>query len=331
MAVPVESIPSVDSSPRDGLTMPVRPLATLAKRMSHGTAPRRTVRLRLTVLYGGLFLVSGAGLLSVIYLLVAGFGLPHGIQLFPTPPRGSGDSSISGRAGFSYFSPGQVSALRALEAQQHTAQLHDLLALSGIALLIMAVVSIWLGWFMAGRVLRPLRVITATTRQISEDNLHQRLALQGPRDELKELGDTIDGLLGRLEGAFEAQQSFVANASHELRTPLAMMRTSLDVAAAKSPPVSGDTSVLARKVREGLDQADRLIESFLVLASAQRGVTTDLTTVSLSEIASRALATRATALADRGLSVQQTTTAEVDVIGSATLLRAWWPTSSTTR
>ena len=185
---------------------------------------------------------------------------------------------------------------------------------------------------MAGRVLLPLRVITATTRQISEDEPGPAArAGRDLRDEIKELGDTIDGLLGRLEDAFEAQQSFVANVSHELRTPLAMMRTSLDVAAAKSPPVSGDASVLARKVREGLDQADRLIESFLVLASAQRGVTTDLTTVSLSEIASRAPATRATALADRGLSVQQTTTAEVDVIGSATLLAAWWPTSSTTR
>ena len=86
----------------------------------------------------------------------------------------------------------------------------------------MAVISIALGWLVAGRVLRPLRAMTATTRQISERNLHERLALAGPRDELKDLADTVDGLLGRLEAAFGAQQRFVANAAHELRTPLTL-------------------------------------------------------------------------------------------------------------
>ena len=165
---------------------------------------------------------------------------------------------------------------------QHSADLHSLLVWFAVALGVMAVVSVVLGWLMAGRVLRPLRQITATARHISEENLHQRLDLAGPSDEITDLADTIDGLLARLEGAFDAQRAFVANASHELRTPLAMMRTSLDVAAAKSPPVSKDASVLSAKVREGLDQADRLVESFLVLARAQRGVIDDLTTVSLS-------------------------------------------------
>ena len=184
----------------------------------------------------------------------------------------------------------------------------------------MAIVSIWLGWFMAGRVLRPLQVITSTTRQISEENLHERLAMPGPRDELKELGDTIDGLLGRLERSFDAQRGFVANASHELRTPLAMMRTSLDVAEGKSPPVSQDASVLAGKVREGLDQADRLVESFLVLARAQQGVTTDLATVSLPEVVATALDAR-TARCRRHASCRyEQHLGDADVIGSETLL-----------
>jgi hypothetical protein len=161
----------------------------------------------------------------------------------------------------------------------------------------MALVSVLAGWLMAGRVLRPLRQITATTRLISEENLHERLALAGPSDEITDLAATIDGLLARLEGAFDAQRAFVANASHELRTPLAMMRTSLDVANAKSPPISTDASVLSTKVREGLDQAERLVESFLVLAKAERGVLDDITIFALPQITTEALESR-TALAN---------------------------------
>jgi signal transduction histidine kinase len=183
----------------------------------------------------------------------------------------------------------------------------------------MAAVSVWLGWLMAGRVLRPLRTITATTRQISEENLHQRLALSGPNDELQELGDTIDGLLGRLEGAFDAQRSFVANASHELRTPLASMRVAVDVATRKSPPVSKDAAILAGRIREDLGQADRILESLLVLARAQRGVVTQLKPVSLTSVAAGALASHSGAAADRGISVRSTLE-EADVIGDETLL-----------
>ncbi len=282
---------------------PLGPLTRLGGRLSDGVRPRRTVRLRLTALYGGLFLVCGTALLSITYLLVA--GLPA------TIPRAPWLASKPSSQNFP--SP------RAIAFAQQTADLHGLLIRSGIALVIMAVLSIWLGWLMAGRVLRPLQVITSATRQISEENLHERLTLPGPLDELTELGDTIDGLLGRLEGAFETQRNFVANASHELRTPLAMMRTSLDVAEAKSPPVSQDASVLASKVREGLDQADRLVESFLVLARAQRGVITDLTAVSLPEAVSAALDARAADVADMGLALRLRL-GDADVVGSETLL-----------
>ena len=206
----------------------------------------------------------------------------------------------------------------ALHAQR-SADLHSLLVWFAVALGVMAVVSVVLGWLMAGRVLRPLRQITATARHISEENLHQRLALAGPSDEITDLAGTIDGLLARLEGAFDAQRAFVANASHELRTPLAMMRTSLDVAAAKSPPISKDASVLSAKVREGLDQAERLVESFLVLARAQRGVIDDLTTVSLSQITADALDTRADGAAAADVTLHRSLD-EAEVAGSRTLL-----------
>jgi signal transduction histidine kinase len=291
--------------------MLTRALAGLAARMPGPGLLRRTVRLRLTGLYGSLFLVSGAGLLTITYLLVA--GLPPDPKLWPDTPK-SVPLHIR-----EVFGPQRSGNVAVALAHQRTTELHDLLIRSGIALAIMAAMSIWLGWFMAGRVLRPLRTITASTRQISEENLHQRLALHGPSDELKELANTIDGLLGRLEGAFDAQRSFVANASHELRTPLAMMRTSLDVAEAKSPPISTDASVLAGKVREGLDQADRLVESFLTLARAHRGVMADLATVSLPEIATAALDTRSPALTGKGLVVRRHLD-EAEVTGSETLL-----------
>src|SRR5204862_5421038 len=138
------------------------------------------------------------------------------------------------------LSPGQAKAqaarLETLAKQQHEDQLHELLGQSAIALGIMTIVSLVLGWFIAGRVLRPIRTITRSAREISATNLHERLALHGPDDELKELGDTIDELLARLEGAFDAQRQFVANASHELRTPLARQRTVAQVALADPEP-----------------------------------------------------------------------------------------------
>jgi signal transduction histidine kinase len=146
--------------------------------------------------------------------------------------------------------------VRTQAAAQHAAALNQLLAEPAIALGVMAVVSVALGWLVAGRVPRPLRAMTAAARAISADDLSRRVAVAGPDDELKDLGDTIDGLLHRLETAFSAQRRFAASASHQLRTPLAMMRTSVDVATAKPGPVPADLTVLAGKLREGLDQAD---------------------------------------------------------------------------
>jgi signal transduction histidine kinase len=213
----------------------------------------------------------------------------------------------------------QIERLDAAAHRQHAAELHQLLLQSGIALALMAVVSIALGWLVAGRMLRPLRTITATTLRISQHNLHERLAMEGPRDELKDLADTIDGLLARLEAAFTAQRRFVANASHELRTPLAMMRTSLDVAAGKRVPPAPQLQALDSKLREGLDQADRLLESFLTLARAQNGAVPEPTTVSLVELLSAAIDARADRIAERHITLRRRLV-DVQVVGSEPLL-----------
>src|SRR5439155_7056844 len=180
--------------------------------------PRRTVRLRLTALYASLFLACGAGLLAVTYGLVRE---ATGSFLVATHPNGStfviGDKKTNGGAPLTTstkkrpFTVGQSHGPRLtatqLQAQaqhdrqvaerQHTAELHQLLEQSGIALGLMAIVSIALGWFAAGRVLRPLRTMTDLVREISARNLHQRLALEGPADELTQLAGTFDELLGR--------------------------------------------------------------------------------------------------------------------------------------
>jgi signal transduction histidine kinase len=237
----------------------------------------------------------------------------------PRPPRRISRRSVRVRLSLLYGALFVASGLVVFLDNHITGRLRAGLPGDGVALAIMAALSLGLGWLMAGRVLRPLRTITAKARHISGANLHERLALGGPEDELKALGDTIDDLLGRLEEAFEAQRSFVANVSHELRTPLTMMRTSIDVATRKARPLSEDAAVIVGKVRKGLDQADRLVEGFLVLARAQRGALTDLMTVSLAELASSALAAQEAAATERGIAVRAEL-GEAFVAGDETLL-----------
>ena len=202
---------------------------------------------------------------------------------------------------------------------QRSIGLHRLLVYSGVALAIMAIVSVVLGWAVAGRVLGPLRTITVAADRISDTNLHERLAMSGPRDELRLLADTIDRLLARLEAAFDAQQRFVANASHELRTPLAMMRTTLDVAIAKPGGVPDQTRELDAELRVDLDNADRLLESFLTLARAQDGQVDERNQVALEPLITSALTDRADQIATKELTVE-TDLDGVQVAGSVTLL-----------
>jgi signal transduction histidine kinase len=293
----------------------------LIARLAH---PRTTVRWRLTLLYGGLFLVSGAALLAITYALVSyEINLRGGgVSLHNTTPNTPAAVArvLQSPAVREFFrhSSGYQMYLRLVEVQQRVDQLHLLVIWSAVALGIMALVSMLVGWVIAGRVLAPLRAITSATRQISDANLHQRLALDGPPDELTELADTIDGLLERLEVAFDAQRRFVANASHELRTPLTTMRATLDVAAGK-PQVPPQTQVLDAELREGLDEADRLVESFLTLARAQHGELGTGVSVSLAKLVDDALAARGEAIAAKQLDLH-TVLAPICVTGSRTLL-----------
>jgi signal transduction histidine kinase len=136
----------------------------------------------------------------------------------------------------------------------------------------MAVLAVVAGWLMAGRVLRPMRSMAATTQRISEHNLHERLALAGPDDEVKTLADTIDGLLGRIEEAFEAQRSFVASASHELRTPLTLDRALIEVALATPDAPASELRATLHELLSSGEQQERLIEALLTLASSERGL-----------------------------------------------------------
>ncbi|MEV6157609.1 HAMP domain-containing sensor histidine kinase [Nonomuraea sp. NPDC052129] len=250
-----------------------------------------TVRLRFTALYGALFLLSGIGLLAITNLVSLGTRVTSPVGTAPVERLTPGAAQeLIARL------QSQLSEVQALQSRQ-------LLIGSAVALAVMAVVSIVLGRMVAGRVLRPLRTITAATRRISADNLHERLAVPGPADEVKDLADTIDDLLERLEGSFDAQRRFVANASHELRTPLATMRASLDVALAKPEPVPAQTVVLSERLRTELDRVDRLLEGFLVLARTQHGALADRAEVSLGRTVSAALAARAAGITARNLTV----------------------------
>jgi signal transduction histidine kinase len=185
--------------------------------------PRRTARLQLTALYGGLFLGCGSILLAVTYVLVE-----HAID----PPDFCGRlRQLASAPGVDACSQRRSTQLATVLAKEIAgSDLRQVLIQTPAALAILTALALALGWLAAGRVLRPLATITAAARRISASNLHQRLALLGPDDELKALGDTLDDLFARLEAAFEMQRRFVANASHELRTPLTRERTMLQVA-----------------------------------------------------------------------------------------------------
>jgi signal transduction histidine kinase len=293
-------------------------LASARERLLH---PHTTIRWRLTLLYGGMFLVCGAALLAVTYGLVSHSVNGGGVVAFgPAPtaasrdigkqlaggvaiqsrPSGGGPIQLQATPSSSFVIKGKEvkvpptvsrllrsatgqQAVRFVGRQQQIADLHQLEIESAIALAIMAIISALLGWYIAGRVLRPLRTITATAQQISEANLHRRLDLPGPRDELRTLADTIDNLLARLESAFEAQRRFVANASHELRTPLTAVRALLEMVISDPRATVQTFRETCREALEESEQQEQLIDALLALAQGQRGLDhrepTDLATI----------------------------------------------------
>jgi signal transduction histidine kinase len=301
--------------------------------------PRRTARLRLTALYGGLFLASGVALVAITYVLferATEYKAPHLPQVphtaaiqhlrFPLSPANATPQGQSLEllqhphqlaqaqqelgvaqqylaqarpqlvAGVStplaqvqnqltaaqrQLTQGQhqlagavhqLAQLGSVQAAQRAADSHQLLVNSAIALGIVVVLALLAGWLVAGRMLRPIRTITRTARRISSTSLHERLALDGPQDELKELGDTLDDLFGRLDAAFEAQRQFVANASHELRAPLTRQRALIQVALADPRASSSSLRAAHERVLASEQHLEQMIDGLLGLTRGQAGL-----------------------------------------------------------
>lgn len=257
---------------------------------------RRSVRVRLTALYCCLFFPAGVAIAVITYVLILLVQRPTIIgHLVDKSPHGGSAKALA--------TASHKSGSTTLILPGHfVLNPREFLVGSCIVLVAMIGVSVFLGWFVAGRVLRPLRVMTTTTRQISEHNLHERLALAGPDDELKDLGDTIDGLLARLDAAFDSRRRFVANASHELRTPLMLSQTLLQVALA-DPDINLDSlrAACQEAVEAGKDQA-QLIEALLTLARSQRGLD-HREPVDLTAVVSDVLNAHKPSAAARGLQV----------------------------
>jgi signal transduction histidine kinase len=249
-----------------------------------------TVRARLTLLYTTLFAACGAVVVAITYTLVAASLRGTSADQRVTVPKdflttckqatqtGTIDPNLKAKCD-SAFRQGVKIGVQT----QRDLTLDHLLTYSLITLAVVTVLAAIAGWLVAGRVLRPVHRITAAARAATEHDLSGRVGLTGPRDELRELADTFDDMLARLDAAFDSQRRFIANASHELRTPLTVMRTTIDVVLAKPAPTPAELTAMAEDVRAAADHAEALIEALLTLARNERGLSVhepvDLATV----------------------------------------------------
>ncbi|MET8727268.1 HAMP domain-containing sensor histidine kinase [Streptomyces parvus] len=234
--------------------------------------PHSTIRTRIALVYGGVFLVLGTALLATVNLASRAGTETEARAIASTavvvvPPGYTVNGPFIARS-----SSGSSTAYELTDHVSDAAG-KQLLNWSFAALLVMTAGAVGVGWWIAGRVLRPVHAMTAKARRLSEKTLHERIASSGPDDELKELGETLDALLGRLEKAFDSQRRFIANASHELRTPLATQRAAIQIGLDDPSPED-----LVRTRQTLLDtnrRSERLIEGLLVLARSERGLATD--------------------------------------------------------
>ncbi|MER5966634.1 ATP-binding protein [Streptomyces sp. NPDC002057] len=286
-------------------------------------------RARLTALYGGLLLLAGALLTGVVYLLVKE-GLYSSISLavtgtvpaqrledLPSPyptayptsyptafPSAGWVSAAPASPGPSPGTrlPSEVLAItRSVSDAAESAALERLLTVSLAVLVVYAVLSVALAWWMAGRVLRPVAVITETARRLSGENLHERIALDGPPGELKRLADTFDGMLGRMERLVSAQQRFAANAAHELRTPVAVQRAAAEIGLAGEPSPERVARIRGKLI-EVADDSERIIEGLLLLAASDQGLR-ERRPVAVHEVARDAVDALAAEAAERDVTV----------------------------
>lgn len=266
-----------------------------------------TIRVRLTLVYGGLFLAGGLVLLTLTYFLVKN-NIQHqpasvtayrinGTALNPVIPANPAPGAVY-TAG---QTEGMVLQARAASARQ---TLDSLLTQGGIALALVGAAALGLGWIFADRALRPVHKITDTARRVAYSrNLTERIAYAGPRDDVKELADTFDTMLERLARAFEGQRRFVDNASHELRTPLAINRTLIDVAV-RRPDASEDVKRLGESLLVVGDRHERLIEGLLTLAGSENTVV-HTARLDLADVGGHVLDQAKVETQGRGLTVQR--------------------------
>ncbi|MFB4314657.1 sensor histidine kinase [Actinomadura sp. 21ATH] len=232
-----------------------------------GVRPRLNLRARLTLVYGSLFLASIAVLVAASYALAAR-AIDDRLGTVPTGRSITAEQILTAADRVRAITEAKAAYDRQIEAQKREV-LAQLLQTSLLMLVVFGVVAVVIGYLVAGRMLRPLHRVTATARRLSESTLHERIALDGPQDEIKDLADTFDRMLDRLGRAFDAQRRFVANASHELRTPLTINRTVLEVALAsrKNPP---ETKALADVLLGNTARHERLVDGLLLLARSER-------------------------------------------------------------
>lgn len=244
-----------------------------------------TIRVRLTLLYAGAFFLAGVILVALMHLNL-GQTLNHQLTV-----RGVITEQLPERIPTEPVPPG---ALRHLSPEVHDAlgvqfqrarddTLNTMLIASLILLGVVGVTAGGFGWLLAGQALRPLRQITATARRVADRRLHERIALVGPNDEIKDLADTLDAMLERLDRSFDSQRRFVANASHELRTPLTINRTLIEVALG-DPQANESLRQLGARLLAINQRHERLIDGLLTLASSEQRVT-EPTPVDLADIA----------------------------------------------
>jgi signal transduction histidine kinase len=282
------------------------------------------------VLYSGVFLILGILLLAILILSVR--QSTHGVVVSAEGAAAklvephvhvhvtTGGSTLTATPEALGLEHARARAhqLGAVAVNVNNSDLHHLLIWSVFALAIMAVASIGVGWLLAGRVLRPLQVITAAARELSASNLHERLALDGPNDELRELGDTFDELLARLESSFESQRQFVANASHELRTPLTLERAILEVTLADPDASAASLRAACQRVLAIGEQQEQTIEALLTLARSERGIE-HRQPLLLDAVTRQVLAERRDELERRGLRLD-TELADAPTIGDPRLV-----------
>ncbi|AWK11574.1 two-component sensor histidine kinase [Streptomyces spongiicola] len=270
-------------------TAPPKP--TWDPREPGGPLLRPTIRIRLTLLYGGMFLIAGILLLSIIYLLAAQAlhdGIRQSVEVGAAPGANvTITSPTCPRINDLVDNSERNAALKLCIAEQRQRALDELLTRSLFALLGLSVIAFAFGYAMAGRVLSPLGKITRTARRVVGTDLSRRIELDGPDDELKELADTFDEMLERLERAFSAQQRFVANASHELRTPLAINRTLLEVHLS-DPGAPAELRQLGKTLLATNERSEQLVEGLLLLARSENQIV-ERKPVDLAEVAGRAV------------------------------------------